>query len=438
MRQRLLNEGALRLEYEIREIVKKGRQLEAIGREIYWENIGDPIQKRAVVPEWIKEIVADLVHDDTTYGYCDSKGVLETRNFLAERTNADGGVTITAEDILFFNGLGDAIAKLYQFLPPSSRIIGPSPAYSTHSSSEAAHANSEPLTYRLDPENNWYPDLDDLHNKIKYNPNVVGILIINPDNPTGMVYPESYLKRMVDLAREYNLILISDEIYANLCFGEEKTCSLAKVIKEVPGIALKGISKELPWPGARCGWMEFYNRHSNPEFDRFCAALEDAKMVEVCSTTLPQKAIPLILSDERYQSYLDERNDNIARKNRRLAEIFGDMSEVIFVPSNGAFYNTIVFKSEAINPDQSPDVTDEQVASILKNWLSKNLKPDQRFVYTMLATKGICVVPLSSFHSELNGFRITLLEEDEQRFELIFQGIKDAIITYCTPKAMME
>lgn len=184
-----MREGAKELSYEIRGIVKKAEQLQRnFGKVIYWENIGDPIQKNSQVPAWMREIVVDLFHQNSTYGYCHSKGVLETREFLAAKNNSLGGVQITAEDILFFNGLGDAISKLYQFIVPTSRVIGPSPAYSTHSSAEAAHANHHPLTYRLDPENNWYPDLEDLYMKVKYNPNIVGLLIINPDNPTGMVY----------------------------------------------------------------------------------------------------------------------------------------------------------------------------------------------------------------------------------------------------------
>src|SRR5690606_23137163 len=133
-----------------------------------------------------------------------------------------------------------------------SRVIGPSPAYSTHSSAEAAHANNEPLTYKLDPNNHWYPDMDDLYNKVKFNPNVIGILIINPDNPTGMVYPEETLRRIVDIAREFNLMILSDEIYINITYNGARAIPLAEVIEDVPGIAMKGISKELPWPGSRC------------------------------------------------------------------------------------------------------------------------------------------------------------------------------------------
>ncbi|NJL14986.1 MAG: aminotransferase class I/II-fold pyridoxal phosphate-dependent enzyme, partial [Microscillaceae bacterium] len=204
MRQPLLQAGANELSYEIRGIVKKAHQLEQLGLPILWENIGDPIQKHNLVPDWMKHIVVELLQENETYGYCHSKGVPATRAFLAAETNALGGVQITAEDILFFNGLGDAIAKVYQYIRPTSRVIGPSPAYSTHSSAEAAHANHHPLTYRLDPDNRWYPDMEDLYNKVRYNPNIVGILIINPDNPTGMVYPPEILRRMVRLARDFD------------------------------------------------------------------------------------------------------------------------------------------------------------------------------------------------------------------------------------------
>ena len=162
MRKRLLTEGAKELSYEIREIVKKANQLKALGLKIHWENIGDPIEKHCQVPEWIKEIVGEIVEENKSYGYCPSKGLLATREFLASETNKLGGVQITADDILFFNGLGDAISTIYSLLSMTTRIIGPSPAYSTHSSAEASHAHASPLFYHLRPENHCLPDLEDL------------------------------------------------------------------------------------------------------------------------------------------------------------------------------------------------------------------------------------------------------------------------------------
>src|SRR5690606_37051571 len=111
MRQRLLSEGANELSYEIREIVKKAEQLKKLGLDISWENIGDPIQKNHHLPDWIKNIVADLVKQNDVYSYCPSKGMLPTREFLATQTNALGGAQITPDDICLFNGLVDAISK---------------------------------------------------------------------------------------------------------------------------------------------------------------------------------------------------------------------------------------------------------------------------------------------------------------------------------------
>lgn len=430
MRQKLRSESANELSYEIREIVKKADQLQKLGLTISWENIGDPIQKNHKLPDWIKQVIAELVKEDDTYGYCPSKGVLETRNFLAEQTNALGGVQITADDICFFNGLGDAISKVYQFIEPTSRVIGPSPAYSTHSSAEAAHASHEPITYKLDPDNHWFPDLEDLYNKVKYNPSIVGILIINPDNPTGMVYPVETLKRIVAIAKEFDLLLIADEIYINITYNGAKACSLAEIIGDVPGISMKGISKELPWPGSRCGWMEYYNREQDEDFNRFCAAIDNAKMIEVCSTKLPQVAIPKILGDPRFKTYREQTNENIGKRSKIISEILGTVPELRFNETFGAFYNTIIFKDGVLKNDQTIHITNSKIKELVEQWTSSNIPLDKRFVYYLLAAKGVCVVPVSSFCSSLLGFRVTLLEENEAILVKTFTAIRDGIVEY--------
>ncbi len=429
MRQNLLSEGAKELSYEIREIVKKANLLANEGLEITWENIGDPIQKNATIPIWMKEIVQALAGNDKSYGYCDSKGIIETRAFLAERNNAYGGTQITANDILFFNGLGDAIATMYNYLDATTRVIGPSPAYSTHSSAEAAHANHQPLTYNLDPENHWYPDVEDIRNKVRYNPNVVAILIINPDNPTGMVYPKEILEEIVSIAREYDLFLISDEIYHMITYNGARAYALSEVIGDVPGIAMKGISKEMPWPGSRCGWIECYNKDKDVEFARLCKSLDDAKMIEVCSTTLPQMAIPKILGDDRFLAYREEMNIKIGKRSKFIAETLQEVPELTFNPTYGAFYNTIVFKSGSLKDNQSLEITNPKAKQMVERWV-EGVSLDTRFVYYLLGATGICVVPISSFCSDLMGFRVTLLEEDEELLKRIFTTLKKAIRQY--------
>ncbi|MDF2454558.1 MAG: aminotransferase [Cytophagaceae bacterium] len=431
MRHKILSEGAKELSYEIREIVKKADLIQKQGQEIIWENIGDPIQKNNEVPQWMRDIISQLTLENASYKYSPSKGILATREFLAGLNNEKQGAQITADDILFFNGLGDAIAKVYQFINSGLRVIGPSPAYSTHSSAEAAHASQDPITYKLDPSNHWYPDLDDLYNQVKYNPNIIGILIINPDNPTGMVYPLEMLKRIVAIAREFNLFLISDEIYLNITYNGARAYSLAEVIEDVPGLAMKGISKEFPWPGSRCGWMEFYNKRNDKDFERFCSALDNAKMIEVCSTTLPQLAIPKIMSHPNYKQYRLELNEKIGKRSKIIAGILSAVPELQFNETYGAFYNTIIFKEGTLNNKQTLPIANPEVKKMVEEWVSKDgVDLDKRFVYYLLGSAGICVVPISSFCSDLRGFRVTLLEENEALLSKTFTTIAEAIKKY--------
>lgn len=430
MRRRLLSSGAKELSYEIREIVKKAYEVQALGTKIHWENIGDPIEKKCQLPAWIKDIVAELVQQNSSYGYCHSKGLLATREFLAEQTNKLGGAQITAEDILFFNGLGDAISTLYNLMSLNSRVIGPSPAYSTHSSAEAQHAHSDPITYSLIPGDHWYPDLEELENKVKYNNAIAGILILNPDNPTGMVYPLDILKKMADIARRYGLFIVCDEIYNKITYNGVSSYALAEYIGDVPGIALKGISKEYPWPGARCGWAEYYNRDKDEQFDAFCRALDNAKMIEVCSTTLPQLTIPRVLGDPRFKAHRQALNEKIGRRSEIIGEILGDIPGLYFNPTFGAFYNTIVFREGVLNERQTLKIENPEIRAKVEAWCAGTKNLDYRFVYYLLGAKGICVVPSTSFCTDLKGFRVTLLEEDETELRYVFQTIHDAIVEY--------
>jgi alanine-synthesizing transaminase len=387
------------------------------------------VQKGAPIPEWMKGIVADIAMQSPSYGYCPTKGVLATREFLAKRTNALNGVQITAEDLLFCNGVGDAINKVYQYLDPGARVIGPSPAYSTHSSAEGGHASQPPLTYRLDPENNWLPDMEELRNKVRYNPNIVGILIINPDNPTGMVYPESVLREIVALAKQYDLFLIADEIYTHITYNGAKALQLAEVIGEVPGIAMKGISKELPWPGSRCGWLEFYNTPRDPEFARLVKAIDDAKMLEVCSTTLPQMAIPRIWSHPEFMKHRETQNHAIQRRGEVVLKTLSDIPGLIVNKTYGAFYQSIIFREGVLKVHQTLKVENDQAKALVESMI-QGVALDKRFVYYVLAATGICVVPISSFCSDLLGFRVTLLEEDPAKMEWTYNRLRAAILEY--------
>ncbi len=278
-----------------------------LGVQITWENIGDPVHKGEKIAPWIKEIVLGVAAEDRSWAYCETPGVPAAREFLAERRNAMGGAKISPHDILFFNGLGDSMGKLYSLMPPQARVIGPSPCYAAHCSAEAAHSDDHHPTYRLDPHRSWAIDLDDLRAKVKYNDSIAGVLVINPDNPTSAVHSAESLREVVKIAREFDLFLIFDEIYCNIVYGDVKTARLAEIVGDVCGISMRGISKEYPWPGSRCGWIEILNRGRDQFFDAYVTALLAAKRLEVCSTTMPQMTIPRIMGDSRYPAHLAAR-----------------------------------------------------------------------------------------------------------------------------------
>ncbi|HMN01628.1 pyridoxal phosphate-dependent aminotransferase [Geobacter anodireducens] len=431
MRNELVTPGAGELTYEIRNIVNVAEKLQKHGVKINWENIGDPIVKGEEIPRWMKEIVAAAVMENDTWGYCHTRGVLETREFICGLTNSRGGAQITPDDIIFFNGLGDAISTVYGNLRHESRILMPSPTYTTHSIGEAAHAQAAPVCYRLKPGDNWLPDLEDLENHVKYNPQISGILLINPDNPTGMVYPREVLEQFVAIARRYELFIIADEVYNNITYNGQATVPISDVIGDVPAIAMKGISKEIPWPGSRCGWIEVYNGNRDEQFRKFLNSILSAKMNEVCSTTLPQKCIPAIMKHPEYQTYLRERIACYERMSNITYDCLKQVPGLLVNRTNGAFYMSVAFRDGLLTDRQSLPIESVEIRELVEKLVNApGVSPDKRFVYYILASTGICIVPLSSFNTPLQGFRVTLLEKDENECMRIYRTLAEKIKEY--------
>jgi len=418
------------LVYEIRQIVGVANKLKEYGREVIWENIGDPIHKGEKIPEWMKEVLIEILRDDLSYGYCPTKGVDETREFLADRVNKTGGVQISPEDIIFFNGLGDAIARAYSSIRVDARIIMPEPTYSTHLLAEVLHASFPPNTYRMNPYRDWAPDLRELEQKVRSHKAIVGILVINPDNPTGFVHAPEALKRIVEIAREYDLFLIFDETYINIVYNGKKTVFLSDIIEDVPGISMKGISKEFPWPGSRCGWMEIYNTHKDEKFERYIGTIVNQKMSEVCSTTLPQMAIPKIITHPKYQEYLNDRIRHYERLSNIAYNILKDVPYLIVNRSNGAFYMSVVFNEASLNNKQTLPIDHPEINEYVEKLVSERIEFDKRFVYYLLGSTGICVVPLTSFFTSTPGFRMTLLDRDEDQFEHVVKTLAQKTVDY--------
>lgn len=429
MRRNIVHGGAGSLTYAIREIVQVGYKFRDLGMKITWENIGDPVQKGEAIAPWIREVLHDVVDQDLSWGYCDTAGVPATRQFLADEVNRRGGARVTPDDIFFFNGIGDAVAKVYGFLRREARIIGPTPAYSTHSSAEAAHSGYEHLTYELDPYNKWMPDLDDLRMKVKYNDSITGVLLINPDNPTGAVYPREVLEGMIAIAREFGLFLIADEIYAHIVYNGNRTLHLSEVVGDTCGIVMRGISKEFPWPGSRCGWIEILNRDKDAMFNTYVNTLVASKRLEVCSTTAPQMCIPRIMGDPRYPDHLKRRAAVFEARSKEAWAMLQGIPGVLVNRPSGAFYMTILFEEGVLNDRQTLAIENPKVRAMVED-LVRGATHDARFVYYLLGATGLCVVPLTGFCCKRDGFRVTLLECDDEKRRWIFGTLAKALREY--------
>ncbi|HOG07495.1 MAG: pyridoxal phosphate-dependent aminotransferase [Syntrophales bacterium] len=418
------------LTYEIRNIVAVANKLKSYGREVVWENIGDPINKGEKIPAWMKEVLVKILEEDRSYGYSPTKGMNETREYLADKVNRRGKVQISPEDIIFFNGLGDAIARAYSSIRIDARVILPEPTYSTHLLAEVLHASFPPNTYRMNPYSGWCPDIRELELKVKSHHAIVGILVINPDNPTGFVYPEENLRQIVQIAKEHDLFLVFDETYRNIVYNGKQTVPLSDIIEDVPGISMKGISKEFPWPGSRCGWIEVYNADKDETFSRYIGAILSQKMSEVCSTTLPQIAIPRIMEHAEYDRYLNERVRHYEKLSNIAYDILSDVPCLIVNRTNGAFYMTAVFNEAILNNRQALPIENDEIRQFIEKLVHDKIEPDKRFVYYLLGATGICVVPLTSFFTALPGFRMTLLDKDEKEFEQVVRTIAESVTRY--------
>ena len=454
MRRSIVHPHAGKIHYEIRDIVAVAKTIESRWHiPIIWENIGDPVKKGEIVPEWIRSIVAEKTKENCSYAYSETEGIGESREFLAAQANqrrtqdvqGTNGNTLPGapcsrlkqEDIIFFNGLGDAIGKLYHLLNPVSRILIPSPCYPAHAGAETFHSGKPPITYLLDPLRNWEPDLNQLEQLVEMNPDVVGIVYINPGNPTGTVYAPETLLGIVEIARRHGLFIIADETYLNIHFGPSPTASLAQVIGDVPGIALRSISKEIPWPGARCGWIEVYNKATNREFALYIEGIAAAKRLEVCATSLPQLCIPAIMGNPQYSAHLEKRKAQFAQRAQEAREAFRGKEGLTFIMPEGAFYATVLFDTDFLAEERSKkrpfSIETASLASYIESIIEHATHPsapDKRFAYWLLASTGICVVPLSGFATEFQGFRFTLLEQDDRKRQAIFATLAERAQRY--------
>jgi len=318
------------LEYAIRDVIAHAKQLEKKGKDVIYLNIGDPLLFDFETPEHIKEAMIQAVKEGFT-GYSPSEGLPELRDAICEKEKRVSDIDVLPENVIVSNGVSEGIQMvLGALVDDGSEILVPGPTYPPYIS-YTEFFGGEAVQYRTSEEDGWQPDLDDV--RAKLNDSTAAMVIINPNNPCGALYDKKTVKAMTDLAGEYSIPVISDEIYDQIAYDEP--VSTAKVAEDVPVIGLNGFSKVYFMTGWRLGYLYFTGQDENL-LDELREHVTKEARIRLCANTPVQKAGAEALKGPqdhipRMVEKLRERRDY---SNKRLNEISG----ISCAEPRGTFY----------------------------------------------------------------------------------------------------
>ena len=238
--------------YDIRgPVMDEAVRMESEGQRILKLNIGNPAPFGFAAPD---EVIRDMMYNlRECEGYSDSKGMFTARKAIMQYCQLKGIKGVDIGDIYLGNGVSELITMSMQgLLDNGDEILVPSPDYPLWTASVTL-AGGNAVHYMCDEQNEWNPDLDDIKKKIT--PKTKGIVVINPNNPTGALYSDEVLKEIVEIARQNDLILFADEIYDRLVMDGLTHTALASLAPDVPCVSFNGLSKSHRVAGFRVGWM---------------------------------------------------------------------------------------------------------------------------------------------------------------------------------------
>ena len=234
-------------------LYQEALRMEAAGTHILKLNTGNPARFGFELPPSVREALIAQV--DRAVPYCDVRGMIEARDSICAYHVSRGLQGITPDDVFICNGVSEAASMLVSALiGAGDEILLPSPCYSLWSNNTYL-CGGVPRFYRCDPENDWNPDPDDIRSKVS--DRTKAILIINPNNPTGVVYSHEILMEIAEIARQNHLVLLADEIYDRLVMDGLPHESIAALAPDLPCVTFNGLSKSHIVCGFRCGWMVF-------------------------------------------------------------------------------------------------------------------------------------------------------------------------------------
>lgn len=378
--------------YDIRgPVLDKARQMEEEGQKIIKLNIGNIAAFGIAPPD---EIVQDMIRNlPDAAGYTDSKGLFAPRKAVVHYCQEKNVRGVTVDDVYLGNGASELIVMaLNALLDNGDEVLLPAPDYPLYTAAVAL-SGGNPVHYVCDEQSDWMPDIEDIKRKIT--PRTRAIVVINPNNPTGALYPESLLLEIVELARQHQLIIMADEIYDKTLFDGNVHTSIASLSEDVLTLTFNGLSKNYRSCGYRAGWMVVSGekRHAAD----YITGLNMLASMRLCANTPGQLAIQTALGG--YQSIKDlvAPTGRLCRQRDLAYELLSQIPGVSVVKPKAALY---------MFPRLDPKIYP--------------IEDDQRFAYELLAEEKVLIVQGTGFNwSAPDHFRLVFLPNTDDLREAV-------------------
>ncbi|MDA1183930.1 MAG: aminotransferase class I/II-fold pyridoxal phosphate-dependent enzyme [Acidobacteria bacterium] len=317
-----------RFSYAIRNIVAEARAVQARGMSVRYMNIGDPVAAGFDTPPHMVE-AAERAMRAGHNGYLPSAGLLEAREAVAAEYSGRG-VSVSADRVLITDGTSEGIdIALNALVNEGDEVLVPSPTYPLYTA-VLAKINATPRYYRTDPERGWCPDLDHLRSLIT--PRTRVLVVIDPNNPTGAIYPTAVRRELIDLTEKHNLTILADEVYSDLGF-DGAVPLLGSMQPDAPIISFSSLSKAYLAPGWRVGWMVV---GATPRLDNVLAAVMKLADGRLCSPGPMQFAVTAALTGDRTHQHDFRRA--LAERGAITAQALNAIPGMRCVPPRAAFY----------------------------------------------------------------------------------------------------
>ena len=364
-------------------LFREAMAMQAQGIDVLKLNTGNPAAFGFPLPESIRGALEGNIHK--AVAYCDFQGMVEARQAIVDYEKSKGIQDIEIGDIFIGNGVSEVVNfALIPLLNPGDEVLIPTPTYSLWSNTILL-AGAKPVYNRCDEASGWNPDIADIRSKVTGKTRAM--VIINPNNPTGVLYDTDILQQMLNIAREHDLIVFSDEIYDRLVMDGLTHTATASLAPDLTVITMNGLSKSHSLCGYRCGWMVISGpREKTEEYRRGIVELTSMRL---CSNALAQLVIPAALDDMETPNAMVRPGGRLYEQRQATVDVLKDIPGVSFVKNVAAFY---MFPKLDIK--------------------KFNITSDKVFARDLLRATNILVVPGSGFDwQEPDHLRLVMLPE---------------------------